>query len=185
MKKKIWIGVLSAGIALGGAISVSAMSKGTINSSQSSANQEYISMDKAKEIALNKINGTVESIELDHKFNHAYYEVEIKKNHIDFDVYIDAVTGNIRGVHKDVSNKKYINQGQHKDQQISVTKTAITTEQAISIAKKEIDGTVTKVEKDEDDGMIKYEIELQSNQGEVDIDIDANTGKIIEIDYED
>ncbi|MCM3452666.1 PepSY domain-containing protein [Heyndrickxia oleronia] len=84
-----------------------------------------------------------------------------------------------------MSNKKYINQGQHKDQQISVTKTAITAEQAISIAKKEIDGTVTKVEKDEDDGIIKYEVELQSNQGEVDIDIDANTGKIIEIDYED
>ncbi|MBU5212717.1 hypothetical protein BLX88_06800 [Bacillus obstructivus] len=181
MKKKIWIGVLSAGIALGGALSVSAMSKGTINSSESSANQEYISMDKAKEIALKKINGTVKSIELDHKFNHAYYEVEIKKNHIDFDVYVDAVTGNIRGVHKDVEDKDEI----YKNQDISVTKTAITAEQAISIAKKEIDGTVTKVEKDEDDGIIKYEVELQSNQGEVDIDIDANTGKIIEIDYED
>jgi uncharacterized membrane protein YkoI len=63
-----------------------------------------------------------------------------------------------------VSNKKYINQGQHKDQQISVTKTAITAEQAISIAKKEIDGTVTKVEKDEDGGIIKYEMNFNQTK---------------------
>lgn len=179
MNKKIWIGILSAGVALGGALSVSAMSKDHSDVTNPSMNNEEITMNKAKEIALNKVQGHLDSIERKQRGNQEYYEVEIEKNHVDYEVYINASSGAIEAVHKDDDD-----QDDFDDATISSQNTSISEKEAISIAEKEVNGTVTKIEKDEDDGIVKYEIELRTKNGEVDIDIDASTGKIVEMDYD-
>ena len=61
----------------------------------------------------------------------------------------------------------------------------ITREDAIKIAEKAVNGKAYSFEKDEDDGRIEYEIELITDSGEVEIEMNARSGEIIEIDHDD
>ncbi|MRH42663.1 hypothetical protein GH741_08185 [Aquibacillus halophilus] len=65
------------------------------------------------------------------------------------------------------------------------TKTPISSEKAKEIALAEVNGTITEIELDEDDGYLTYEIELVTDKNEVDIDIDAYTGAIIAVSLDD
>ncbi|MEN2466948.1 PepSY domain-containing protein [Ornithinibacillus sp. FSL M8-0202] len=60
-------------------------------------------------------------------------------------------------------------------------KAIIDYETAKKIALAEFDGMITELELDEDDGRLIYEIEIESVNGEAEIDIDAYTGDIISI----
>ncbi|MBC5636965.1 PepSY domain-containing protein [Ornithinibacillus sp. BX22] len=60
-------------------------------------------------------------------------------------------------------------------------KAIIDYETAKKIALAEFDGIITELELDEDDGRLIYEIEIESVNGEAEIDIDAYTGDIISI----
>lgn len=65
--------------------------------------------------------------------------------------------------------------------------TVISTNKAKEIALNEFSGTVVGIELDDDDGHIRYEVEVKSSSNEAKIEIDAYTGEIIvlEIDSED
>lgn len=65
------------------------------------------------------------------------------------------------------------------------TKTVISTEDAIRIAEEKTGAKVIEIEKDYDDGILKYEIELLSKTQEFELEINAYTGEIIEMDVED
>lgn len=57
-----------------------------------------IGVDKAKAIALNEVNGTIDDIELEREDGLYVYEVEIERDNNDDDdvtVYIDAITGKV------------------------------------------------------------------------------------------
>jgi uncharacterized membrane protein YkoI len=53
----------------------------------------------------------------------------------------------------------------------------------IAIATKETPGKAVEIELDSNDG--HYELEVQTDKYQVDYEIDANTGKILEKDIED
>jgi uncharacterized membrane protein YkoI len=61
----------------------------------------------------------------------------------------------------------------------------ISEKEAIVIAKKNITGEVVEIELDEDDGRYEYEMELKTSNGEADITIDANSGKVVELENDD
>jgi len=42
-----------------------------------------------------------------------------------------------------------------------------------------------EISKDEDDGFIKYEVELKTDRGEAKVEIDASTGKVLEVEWDD
>ena len=48
-----------------------------------------------------------------------------------------------------------------------------------------VNGKVVEIEKDEDDGLIKYDVELKTDRGEADVEIDASTGKVLEVELDD
>jgi uncharacterized membrane protein YkoI len=62
---------------------------------------------------------------------------------------------------------------------------AISVEEAAKIATNEVNGTVTEVEKEMEHGRMEYKFEIQSNQGEVDVRVDAETGKITRVEFDD
>ncbi|TFD99471.1 PepSY domain-containing protein [Jeotgalibacillus salarius] len=68
------------------------------NGTAGSTNEDYISQEEAVEIALAEVEGTLDSVELDHDDGRAVYEVEIETGNGDDDdaeFDIDAVTGEI------------------------------------------------------------------------------------------
>ena len=63
-------------------------------------------------------------------------------------------------------------------------KEVITKAEAINIAKTVAKGTVTKVELDIDDDGQKYELEFKDGHVEYDVEVDAYTGKVLQVDQE-
>jgi len=180
MKKKLMIGVLSAGLILGGALAVGATNKDKQDSTAQKVSdmKEMITIEEAKQIALGKADGVVEGIELDqHKGNH-YYEVEIENERKDFDIYIDAYTGEVLSVEEDDDNDD------DRDQVVS-DQSLITHQKAIEIAEKAVNGKVTEINLDEDDNQYHYELELKTNKGEAEVELDAVTGKVLELEIDD
>jgi len=201
MKKNIMIIGVAGVVLLGGALGVGAFSENT-----QGKESELISMKKAEEIAVNEVGGVVESIELEKDDGRLKYEIDLRdqKGNDDNDVDIDARTGEIIKVDRDDDDDRNLRTEDASTQNTNVsrddnkstdtslqsnTKSAnaqsikqkMTKEEAIAITLKETPGKVIEVEYD--DG--EYEIEIRTDTHEVDYEIDARTGGILEKDMDD
>ena len=103
MKKKMVIGTLSAAFVLGGAFAVGASNNDDGSKVDVKVNntKTILSLDEVKKIALQEVDGVVEEIELERESNTAVYEVDIEKDNIDYDLHIDAYSGEIYSVDRD------------------------------------------------------------------------------------
>ena len=186
MKKKVLFGSIVSALILGGAVAVGATDDGIADG------KKKLSIEEIEKKVLSEKSGVIESIELDRENNKLYYEVEFENDRDDDDIYVDAYSGEIFYDDLDDDNDKRDDDDDNDDRnnkEESVVsegqKKLLSKEEAIKIAEKAVDGKVYSFEKDEDDGFYHYELELKSKQGEVDVEMDASSGEIIEIDYDD
>lgn len=192
LKRKMFIGSVAGLVVLGGAIGVGAASKSDdVNKGKSS---NVISIDKAKNIAVNEVGGNVKSIELDKEDGRLIYDVELYHSNMDDDVDldIDAITGKVLHIDRDDDRDdgyeferdlESDDDDKYKDTKEN-QRASISHKQAIEIALNDSPGKVTEAELD-DDGY--YEIEIKNGRTEIDMKVDAASGKIIkkEIDRDD
>ena len=182
----------------------------SLNSISKSEN-EKISIEEAETIALKEVNGIVDSVELKQKSDKVFYEVEVEKDDLEYDVYIDAITGKVTSVNQDDQYDDDFDDDQYDDDknddkyddnsdddllgddddsssvngnntQINNT---ISQAQAIKIAEEAINGKMTEIDKDQDDGLLQYEVELRTDRGEAEVDVDASTGKVLKVEFDD
>ena len=177
MKKKMIIGTLSAALLFGGAFAVGAsnIDDGKKVDNKTNDVKTVLSTEEVKKIALQEIAGTVEEIELERKSDKVVYGVEVEKDNFDYDLYIDAYSGEIYTINHDDDHISPLNNKQNMISQADAT----------TIAEKEVNGKVVEIERDEDDGFYKYEVELRTDRGEVEVEIDAVTGKVLEVEWDD
>jgi uncharacterized membrane protein YkoI len=186
MKKKGWIMTIAIASLIVGSGSAIAANAVTSN----------IGKEKAKEIALKEVPGTVTDIELEREQGNLVYEVEItKKDRLgEVDVYIAADSGKVLSTVND-DDDEHDRKAAGKDSTISSatpsasvasgTKNAITPEQAGKVALTAVKGEVLKVESDWDDGIQQYEVKIKTSEGIAEVDIAAVGGSILSIDYDD
>jgi uncharacterized membrane protein YkoI len=62
---------------------------------------------------------------------------------------------------------------------------ALSVEEAAKIATSEVNGTITEVEKEMEHGRLEYKFEIQSDKGEADVRVDAETGEITRVEFDD
>ena len=66
--------------------------------------------------------------------------------------------------------------------QTVAAQTGLTEEQVIEIALLEVDGEVQEVEREQEDGIQIYEIEILASDGsEIEVEINAETGEVLEV----
>lgn len=206
-KHKLWIGSLSAAVLLGGSavaasgsmngqqapkvqseITQSAPASAAQSTSSSQNNSgKLLTASQAKSIALKAVEGKIDDVDLERRNGQTFYEVEIdKKGSPDVTVRLDAYTGKILAVINDDDDDDYRDNGTAETSSASASnQVKLTAVQASNIALKQVTGgKVTKVELDRDNGRYVYEIELRTTQGEADVDIDANTGKVLSVDQD-
>lgn len=165
MKKWMLIPALAGVVAIGGV----ALANDSVSSTEASKNQ-FITLQKAKELALQKVDGVVTDIELEKDDNRYYYDIELQDDKFEYDVEVDAVTGKIIKFEKDYDDdKNHIQTGK-----------VMSTDEAIAIAKTKAAGVVKEIELGEDDGRKVYEIEMKDDEFEYDIELDAVTGEVLE-----
>lgn len=161
MKNKLVIIGAAGLIILGGAVGAFA------NSNQvEDEKKNVISMEEAEKIAKTEVEGNIENIELEEDDGRLIYDVEFEdgKKLDDAEVEIEAETGKVLEIDQD--DKKVTTKE---------TKKRITKQEAMNIATKNTPGKVTEVEYD--DGY--YEIEVKTNNAEVEYKIRATDGKIV------
>jgi uncharacterized membrane protein YkoI len=70
---------------------------------------------------------------------------------------------------------------------ISTSKSAgsLSIEEAAKIALAKVNGTITEVENEMEHGRLEYKFEILSNRGEVDVRVDAQTGEVTRVEFDD
>ncbi|MBY0145000.1 PepSY domain-containing protein [Neobacillus niacini] len=63
--------------------------------------------------------------------------------------------------------------------------TSISIDEASKIALNKVSGTITEVEKEMEHGRLEYKFEIHSNRGEADVRVDAETGKVTRVEFDD
>lgn len=187
MNKKIWIVSIAIATVIAGSGSVIAANNVPTN----------ISKDKAKEIALQAVPGTVTDIELEREHGISMYEVEIdKKNSLEeVDVHIAADSGKVLSIVNDdddddddrkaAGGDSKTQGGEPGSSAAGRTQKLITKEQASKLASTAVKGQVLKVKSDWDDGIQQYEVKIKTNEGIAEVELAAVDGTILSIDYED
>jgi uncharacterized membrane protein YkoI len=205
MNRKIISGLVAVAVIFGGALAVGAgVNDDSIGKPQEQGVKmvaveiEKITAEKAKEIALGKQDGFVDSIELKERAGRSYYEVEIKNGN-EYEFKIDAGSGEILSssekqdddwVRDDKGGEKGHDKGDDngKNDRAKITtpnKTALTSEEATAIAAKKVNGTVREIQLEEEHGRQIYKIEFTTNNGEAEVDIDAASGKVLKVEFDD
>ena len=159
----------------------------------SSASGNYITVERAKQIALNnagvkEANAVFLRANLDWDDGRMQYEVEFYSGNTEYDYDIDAVTGAILSSDRELENFQIWNNGTSRPSGNTSGNTGsassgnyITAERAqqIALAETPSGSTVVKCQFDWDDGRAQYEIEIRNGWTEYEFEIDAVTGTII------
>ncbi|WP_342513427.1 PepSY domain-containing protein [Sporosarcina sp. FSL K6-1522] len=169
MKKWMMIPALAGVLAIGGVVVA-----GNAEKSLAAESKGLLTIEEAKAIAVKSVGGKVTEIELDREKSGAIYEVEVQSEGIEYDLDIDAKTGKVLRTDQDDRD------GDDRDDDVVVPNgKPITEVAAIAIANKQAKGIVTKVELDNEDGRVIYEIEMKDGTYEYDFDIDAVSGEVL------
>jgi len=155
-----------------------------------------LSTDDIEQMVTNQYGGTITELELDKKRDQTVYEVEVESEGIDYDLIMDADTGEIIREHQDdidhnFAQQQESNKGTVKEHGNSENDPnqnqfeLISIERAKEIAINEFEGKITELELDEDDGRFIYEMEIQNEYKEAEMEIDAHTEEILEMEIDD
>ncbi len=159
----------------------------SFNSTENIVQNTIISVDEAKNIALNHAGLNSSSVKFvkantDWDDGRRIYEIEFYTNdYKEYDYEIDAYSGDIVSFDYDAENYSYTAPSSNSGSYIGEDK-------AKSIALKQVNGAsesnIAKIKLDYDDGMAEYEVKIIYNSMEYEFEIDASNGNIISLDKE-
>lgn len=170
----------------------------TQNNNASTAKKAYIGESKAKSIMLNKVPGaTIKTFYFDNDST-PEYEGELIKGDYEYDISVDAVTGEIREFSKErirnynnsttnnstSSNTNANNNVATNNNGSTTNRTYIGESKAKSIMLSKVPGATIRKFHFDNDSTPEYEAELIKDGYEYDISVNALTGAIIEFSKE-
>ncbi|WP_062046568.1 PepSY domain-containing protein [Bacillus sp. JCM 19034] len=120
----------------------------------------------------------IQAIELENVRNQAVYEVEIVQQSGNGHLTLDAMSGEVLSY--TFSENRTDNQNDDKS-----NATFISVEEAKRIALTEVSGVVDDIDLEESNGRYVYEVEIEEGEIEAEVIIDAITGDVITIIWED
>lgn len=170
MKKWIAIPALAGAVVLGGVAMVANADKGDAKS------EGFLTVEEVETKATEMVGGQV--TEIDYEKSKGKYEVEVKNEGTEYELDIDATTGDI--IHKEQENSLAVVKKDGNKNKSKEHAKYITADEAIAIAMKTAQGAVTELELDDDDGRMHYEIEIEDGVYEYEFEIDAITGEVLD-----
>lgn len=163
----------------------------TIGCAGANNSTKSVTLDEAKQIALEKAKGEVVRTKENNDSTSDKYEVDVKVGDTlhTFDIASNGdITSHEQTVDKSTSNNSNASQSgsNNTDQNQNSSQKRITASQANAIALKRVGGgRVTHTDLDRDDsGYYYYEIEIVLKNREYELEVHAVSGKILKIDSE-
>ncbi|MBP2029043.1 putative membrane protein YkoI [Acetoanaerobium pronyense] len=139
--------------------------------------EKLLSKDDILKIVKGLADGRVVKMKLDEDDDTYIYEIEVKGQGAEYEIEIDAVTGQVLEMEVDEED------AEEEDKSLPE---AITEDEATRIALEAVGGTLLEIEADdldEEDG--KYEVKIMLDGVEHEVEINAFTGEIMEIDQKE
>ncbi|MDX8045157.1 PepSY domain-containing protein [Gracilibacillus sp. S3-1-1] len=157
-----------------------ALSNDTQEHEAKSKDDAFISMEKAKNIATDMYPGVVTEMEMDEDDGRYYYEMELVTETGEVELAIHANTGEILyiSVDEDDDKVKQANLAENKNEWLSA-------EEVRSIALEKYAGTIVEFDLEDEDERYIYEVEIRTDKGDVELEIDASTGDFLKVEYDD
>lgn len=193
--------VLGLGVVIGGGLSIAGLSYASANNNSQVSN--LISEEQAKSIMMKKVPGaTIQEFEFDQDDNK--YDGTLVKDNYEYDVDVNAKTGDIVGFEKEVIDGDDLYDDKYDDDMNDIddnddindvdddnsvnnagnTDSYIGEEKAKSIMMEKVPGATIREFELDNDSTPEYEAELVDKNFEYDITVDAKTGKIAEFNKE-
>lgn len=176
--KKGGIKMKKLGMAIGTLTVGAVVGLGIYQSGTAQADSDLTS-EEIKQLVESQYPGKITEFELERENGKVVYEVEVHVNGVEYDLKLDGDTGEVLREKKEYDKPQAM---------VASTKTGskdiISHEEAKKIALQKFDGTITEFELDEDDGHLIYEVEMENGNQEAEFEIDAKTGKILEMEID-
>lgn len=144
---------------------------------------EEISEEQAKLIALNIASGVVEEIEEKTINGITFYEIEIEDDFFETELKINKKNGSIFQITQEEKDEDISEDLENNDSQID--EATLTEEQIINIALKLIGGKFVNLEIERENGKLIYEVKIEANGDTAEVEVDAKTGEVLEIEWGD
>lgn len=187
MKKFVYIPVVAGALAFGGIVWANGDDNSQRNSANSTGtavpaanNEEVLSFDEASEKALAVANGTITDVELNRNSRTPHYEIDIDHEGYEYDVKIDAYTGEVLEQKREREDRD-----DNRDDSQATSQNFISSEEAVKAAQAVAEGTVKKVEFENDDGAAHYEVKIENGRTEHEIYVNAVDGAILKQEQDD
>ncbi|OOC63842.1 PepSY domain-containing protein [Paenibacillus ihbetae] len=191
-KRILWAGALSVAIAASGVYGYNAVQAAGSNGSASTGaataaqtGKQLISVEKAEQLALAVVKGTVKDIDLVHYKGRLAYKVYIQQSDRGTKLWIDAATGKSLGKRTFEYHDDYDRDDDYEDDRDRYPSGLIGAGKAAAAALKHAGGgTVTDVDLDEDDNRWIYDVEVKTSKGSMEVEVNALSGKIVKSEYD-
>lgn len=191
MKKYVYIPVVASAMAFGGIVwangdDVPNGTEATTVETPAPAvgKEEFLSFEEASAKALDVANGTITDIEFERGSRTPHYEVDIDYKGYEYDVKIDAQSGEVLEQKREKEDRDD-SDDDNLDGSQSASNKFISSEEAVKAAQAVAEGTVEKVELENDDGMSYYEVKLENGRTEYEIYVNAVDGEILKQEQDD
>ena len=154
------------------------------SSAEQTANvlQKEISEEDARAIALSIAKGIITEIEEKTVKGTTFYEVEIDAGSQEIEIKIDKRNGDIL---QTVREEKGDEDETVSQEELRTIGGILTEEQAKAIALAAVPGSVIGVETERENGQLIYGFEIAAQNDVAEVEVDATTGEIIEIEWGD
>lgn len=139
-----------------------------------------ITEEQAKSVALTVASGTITDIVDKKRSGIPVFAVEIDDNNMEVEVFIDKRNGNIVHVTREATEE---DEETVSPAQLKTISGILTEEQAKALAVAEVGGVVTGFSSEREDGILIYEVALAVQGDTVEVEIDAATGEILEVEW--
>ncbi|WP_053073894.1 PepSY domain-containing protein [Bacillus sp. LL01] len=156
-----------------------------------------VTLAEASNIVLAKVeNGVVTEAEKDRENGRLVYEIEVKNDEYEFEFKVDASNGEIIKEERDERDGKKREKaatstagGNGSSDNAGANEAVISIAEAKEIALKEVSGKLDDIELERDNGKLVYEVEIETAQNgdddEVTVYVDAITGKVLYVEWDD
>ena len=179
--KWMYVPIITGVLVLGSIAIVAGANGNSAKEHVENQQKDMLTNEEISKKAVAVVDGTVTKVEMEQKLRGTIYEVEVHKDGIEYDLDMDAFTGEVLKNEQskdDDDDDDDFNQSDLSNGTTDSTTFKVSMDEAIKLALKEVTGTINEVELESEHSKLFYKMEIEDGSKEVDVFVDTESGKV-------
>ena len=175
--KWMYVPIITGVLVLGSIAIVAGANGNSAKEHVENQQKDMLTNEEISKKAVAVVDGTVTKVEMEQKLRGTIYEVEVHKDGIEYDLDMDAFTGEVLKNEQSKDDDDF-NQSDLSNGTTDSTTFKVSMDEAIKLALKEVTGTINEVELESEHSKLFYKMEIEDGSKEVDVFVDTESGKV-------